>query len=525
MRCKIYLIFLFCVSGSLFASFSLTKKQALEFYNAKEYQKSYQIFFHLQEQKSSYEYCFYLGNLSYYLKRSSEAQYWYQKASVYKNLPSNYYNNYAKLLLEQDKKEEALKILELIPNKSLEDLLLCFDLNFYLMQYDKSETIMRLILKRSSISKNLSQSDFEAVYLRYFQLCIKRQNYKKALAISNVLKRLLDTNVLFKKNYVDLLIQTAQFKKAALLLEGELKKASLKSEKLFFYVKLLTVLFEYQKNTNKSLKIVEQALEEFPKAYSLIKMKSLILYRTRQYKKAWDSFKNEKPLSKKDIFYVCELAFKAEKNNYAAKLLEKLYLKNPKSKEILNKLLTVYFRKKDYEKAEYWIAFYRKKYEKNAFLLWKFKIFLAQRRHQKAFKLALELLKSEQIKSSGFYYNLAKLYEKKGDFKPALKYYQKSLKIKPDFTYAHASLGALYTLLENYEQAANHYLILTQILPDYAFYYFQLAQVYALSKQYFLAKEFILAALKKGFKVEFIKNEAIFTPVFKRFPKILENSL
>jgi len=53
-----------------------------------------------------------------------------------------------------------------------------------------------------------------------------------------------------------------------------------------------------------------------------------------------------------------------------------------------------------------------------------------------------------------------------GDYKKAIKSYEKAIALKPDFHFSILSLANLYSTLGNYQQAKDKYLFALNVLPS-----------------------------------------------------------
>jgi hypothetical protein len=93
-------------------------------------------------------------------------------------------------------------------------------------------------------------------------------------------------------------------------------------------------------------------------------------------------------------------------------------------------------------------------------------------------------------------YHLGNLFEYQGLKKLAMDYYEKSIKINPDYPPAHLALGLLYRRAGKLQKAKKHYLEALRIKPDYGYAHNNLGVVYGMQEMLEQEMAHYLEALK-----------------------------
>lgn len=81
--------------------------------------------------------------------------------------------------------------------------------------------------------------------------------------------------------------------------------------------------------------------------------------------------------------------------------------------------------------------------------------------------------------NAGLLFNLAGIYDQKGDFEAAIAYYQQAIQSDPDFAFAYNNLGLVYERLKKYDMAEAAYKSAMQKDPTYVFAQLNLGNLYA----------------------------------------------
>jgi len=119
---------------------------------------------------------------------------------------------------------------------------------------------------------------------------------------------------------------------------------------------------------------------------------------------------------------------------------------------------------------------------------------LAQGKLDEAYAACLNTANTEQELASACK-NIGDILQAKGDIEVAISYYNKAIKILPDFAEVHANLGSMYAKQQDWEKAIFYYEKAIYIKPDLAGVYRNLAKVWQYIDKEELATEYTYKAL------------------------------
>ncbi len=488
---------------------------AFDFYKKSSYKEAYTIFFHLQQKKHDSKNCFYLGNISHFLKRDDEAENWYIKGMQNDDdlISDNHYFNLAVLLIKKNDYKNAISNLNKIDDKSPFVRIIMAILHYNEANYEKAEVQIKKLIKEVPA---IPEEFLLSVYENYFYSSLKQNKIYQAISIGHLLINYPDSSGNFKADYGGILFNTGQISKSIKIFETLVETQQ--DRKVDHYFKLLFVLIQ-KKDYKKAIKYMQDALKLYSKNKKIMKIRAYVFYMLNEYVNSWSAMKIVIPKTKDDYKMKAIIAYKAGKNKEAIELLETAFLIYPKE-DILINLLSMYIKNKNYKKTELLIRFYQKKNKTDKYSLWLFQLAIVQKEYDRASLLGEKILRSSQEQPYYFYYNLGKVYEKKGVPEKSIELYEITKNISPDFPHPYVALGNIFVNIGEYEKGIDNYIIGIKFLPEYSVYYYQLAQAYALSEKYFLAHEAIKQAINKGFSKNAIIDDPLFVKVIEKFPEL-----
>jgi tetratricopeptide (TPR) repeat protein len=493
---------------------NIDMKTGLEFYQKRNLKEAYTVFFQLYEKSPSSRYCFYLGNVSYMMGKYDEAENWYRKGmELGERVSDNYYFNLGAVLIKQKKFYLSIPVLERIQSKTPLIRIVLSVLYYNEGNDPASERHIKALIQEV---KAMPDEFLVSVYENYFFVSLRQNKLYQALSIGNLLRNFQDTSFAFWENYAGVLYKTSQLTDSQEILVKLLDMEKKKREQTYF--KLLYLLIHGKKEFKEAVKYIDRALETEPENRRFLKLRAYLFHLMGDDKTAWFSMQKIEPSGREEYKMKALIAYKAEEKDAAVRTLESAFLIYSSDIQIFRNLISLYVQEKKYKQARLWIDLYHQKNGSDEFLPWLFQIALMEENFQGAREFGERILKKDTEEAYYFYYNMGKIYEKRGELDKAVELYEKTRNMVPDFPYPYVALAGIRVARGEYEQAINDYLITIQLLPEYGIYYYQLAQVYSLSSKYFLAREVLKQAIYREFPKQIIAQDPLFEPVFQKFP-------
>ncbi|MEM7179277.1 MAG: tetratricopeptide repeat protein [Spirochaetota bacterium] len=251
--------------------------------------------------------------------------------------------------------------------------------------------------------------------------------------------------------------------------------------------------FEYNsKNYEKTIKFCDTLLtEKKPIKYKLLVLKGFAQYQLKRYNKAIDNFKRvidfsldtllatqgllsslyaQKEYQQIETIATKDILEKNSKNYIVYDFLYLALLKQNKTEDAIEVLEEQIKKFPKYAKAYYNLSFLLLNNTERAILLLKKAIRLQPEvyyyytglsyqlwRQKKKQEAIQQIYKAIELnpKANDYvpYFDFARAFEFAGKNKEAIEYYKKSIKINPNFSFAHTSLSIRYFQLEKYEEA------------------------------------------------------------------------
>ena len=105
------------------------------------------------------------------------------------------------------------------------------------------------------------------------------------------------------------------------------------------------------------------------------------------------------------------------------------------------------------------------------------------------------MTKEHNQKHAEAYYNRGNVYDDKGDFDNAIKYYTKAIQLQSDYTGAYYNRGNAYRAKVELDKAIADYTEVLKLRPKVAEYYYTRGEAWLLAKDWEEAKTDLTAAL------------------------------